>query len=102
VITSSLTQIFNQSLLTGVFPDDFKVTIISPIFKSESKLECNNYRPLSVLSVVAKVLKNLYQINCQQEAYSHNNRQVLGRKTQQKHRFKILLRSGLLTWTKDI
>jgi hypothetical protein len=52
VITSSLPQIFNQSLLTGVFPDDFKVAIISPIFKSESKLECNNYRPISVLSVL--------------------------------------------------
>ena len=57
VITSSLTQIFNQSLLTGVFPDDLKVAIISPIFKSERKLECNNYRPISVLSVVAKVFE---------------------------------------------
>ena len=59
VITSSLTQIFNQSLLTGVFPDDFKVAIISRIFKSESKLECNNYMPISVLSVVAKVFEKL-------------------------------------------
>jgi hypothetical protein len=45
--------------LTGVFPDDLKVAIISPIFKSESKLECNNYRPISVLSVVAKVFEKL-------------------------------------------
>jgi hypothetical protein len=45
--------------LTGVFPDNFKVAIISPIFKSESKLECNNYRPISVLSVVAKVFEKL-------------------------------------------
>ena len=55
VITSSLTYIFNQSLLTGVFP----IAIISPIFKSESKLACNNYRPISVLSVVAKVFEKL-------------------------------------------
>jgi hypothetical protein len=34
VITSGLTKIFNQSLSTGVFPDDFKVAIILPIFKS--------------------------------------------------------------------
>ena len=32
VITSSLTYIFNQSLLTGMFPNDLKVAIISPIF----------------------------------------------------------------------
>ena len=55
VITSSLTYIFNQSLLTCVFPNDLKVAIVSPIFKSESKLECNNYRPISVL--VAKVFE---------------------------------------------
>ena len=60
VITSSLTQIFNQSLLTGIFPDDFKVAIISPIFKSESKLECNNYRSFSS-DVTAAIL--VYQNN---------------------------------------
>ena len=46
-------------LLTGLLPNNFKVAIISPIFKSESKLECNNYRPISVLSAVAKVFEKL-------------------------------------------
>ena len=58
-ITTGLTEIFNQSIASGVFPNDFKVAIISPIFKSESRLECNNYRPISVLSVVAKVFEKV-------------------------------------------
>ena len=59
VIDSSQTKIFNQSLLNVVFPDDFKIAIISQILKSESKLECNNYRPIPVLSAISKVFKKL-------------------------------------------
>ena len=32
---------------------------ISPIHKRESKTECSNYRPMSVISVVAKVFEKL-------------------------------------------
>jgi hypothetical protein len=37
VITKTLTQIFNKSVLLGKFPDDMKVAIISPIYKTGSK-----------------------------------------------------------------
>ena len=43
----------------GIFPDDFKIAIISPIHKSDSKLICENYRPISVLSCVAKIFEKL-------------------------------------------
>ncbi len=33
IITKSLTQIFNKSILVGKFPDDLKIAIISPIYK---------------------------------------------------------------------
>ena len=41
--------------MTGIFPNDLKVAIISPIHKSGCKTRCNNYRPVSVLSAVAKI-----------------------------------------------
>ena len=59
VIAPTLTKIFNQSITTGIFPEDLKVSIISPLHKTGSKVECNNYRPISVLSAVAKVLEKL-------------------------------------------
>ena len=54
IITKSLTQIFNKSILVGKFPDDLKIAIISPIYKTGNK---TNYRPISVLSVVAKIFE---------------------------------------------
>ena len=54
-ISKSLRKIFNLSLQTEIFPDDWKLTMVSPIFKEDSKTECGNYRLISVISTVAKV-----------------------------------------------
>ena len=62
VIALFLTHIFNQSINTGIFPEDLKTAIISPIYKSGSKTECCNYRPISVLSTVAKILEKLISV----------------------------------------
>ena len=62
VIAPFLTHIFNQSINTGIFPEDLKTAIISPIYKSGSKNECCNYRPISVLSTVAKILEKLISV----------------------------------------
>jgi hypothetical protein len=47
--------VFNQSLKTGIFPDDWKIAKVTPIHKSEEKTQCGNYRPISVISVTPKV-----------------------------------------------
>ena len=52
IIALSLVHTFNASIMTGIFPNDLKVAIISPIHKSGCKTQCNNYRPISVLSAV--------------------------------------------------
>jgi hypothetical protein len=59
VITKTLTQIFNKSVLLGKFSDDMKVAIISTIYKTGSKTETTNNRPVSVLSVVAKIFEKI-------------------------------------------
>lgn len=71
VISPSLTFIFNTSINAGVFPDDLKVAIISPIHKAGCKIECTNYRPISVLSAVAKIFERL--ITQQLETYLESN-----------------------------
>ena len=58
-ISESLVNIFNLSLQSGIFPDDWKLARITPIYKDGSKTEWGNYRPISAISIVAKVLEKL-------------------------------------------
>ena len=55
----SLTGIFNQSLVTGIFPSDWKMAKESPIFKNGFKSDLKNYRPISVIPTVAKIFEQI-------------------------------------------
>ncbi len=59
LISRPLTMIFNSSLQKGIFPDVWKVAKVTPIFKSGSKSEANNYRPISVISVFSRILERI-------------------------------------------
>ena len=58
-ITKSLTAIFNRSMSTGIFPCSWKVARVSPIYKNGIKSNMDNYRPISVISVIAKTMEKL-------------------------------------------
>ena len=55
-ISLQLTKIFNLPFATGVVPSGLKVI---PIHKKESKLKCSNYRSISLLSNLDKILQKL-------------------------------------------
>ena len=57
VICYSLAYICNLSLATSVFPSEWKKAKVIPVFKSGSKTNVGNYRPISVLSIVSKVIE---------------------------------------------
>ena len=59
LICISICKIFNCSLTTGIFPDDWKCDKVTPLFKQGSSSDMNNYRPISVISVVAKVFEGI-------------------------------------------
>ena len=54
-----MVDIFNLSLRTARFPDDWKLAKVTPVFKDGNRNDCGNYRPISVISVVAKVFEKL-------------------------------------------
>ena len=56
VICPTLTKIFNRSLQQGIFPEELKTDFVSPI-KNGDKSDCINYRPISILSTIAKILE---------------------------------------------
>lgn len=55
----SISKIFNCSLTRGVFPDDWKSAKVTPLLKQGSSSDMNNYRPISVISAVAKVFERI-------------------------------------------
>ena len=57
VLSEPLCVLFNKSLSLGVLPDDWKVALISPIYKGGDKHKPVNYRPISLTSVVVKLLE---------------------------------------------
>ena len=48
VVAPSLTHIFNKSLCTSIYPKDWKMANVTPIYKNGAKRDLNNYRPISV------------------------------------------------------
>ena len=45
--------------MTGIFPAVLKIAKVVPVFKKDSKLDYSNYRPISLLSNIEKILEKL-------------------------------------------
>ena len=58
-ISMPLTILFNKSSTSGRFPDALKLTKVIPIYKKDSKLSVVNYRPISLLSNINKIIEKL-------------------------------------------
>ena len=59
VLAGSLSQLFNMSMSLGLFPDDWKIARVAPIYKDGSEDETSNYRPISVLPVISRLFEKL-------------------------------------------
>ena len=58
-ISLPLAEIFNQSILTGIYPAKFKLAKVVPVFKDDDDTLPENYRPISLLSIYNPIyLKN--------------------------------------------
>ena len=58
-IAPSLCKLFNKSLSTHTFPDIWKLANVIPIYKKNDPKKVENYRPVSLLSNVAKIMEKL-------------------------------------------
>lgn len=58
-VVTPLTHIFNKCFSSGKFPNVLKDSIVIPVFKSGERDSITNYRPISLLSTLAKILEKI-------------------------------------------
>ena len=76
-LLKAVTTTVNQSLTTGIFPDNLKLAEVIPLFKKGDPTSINNYRPISLLSALSKIFERVIynQIN---NYFTLNNRYYEG------------------------
>ena len=57
IIAPSLCKLFNRSLGEGYIPSEWKLANVVPVYKKDEKDHVENYRPISLLCVISKVLE---------------------------------------------
>ena len=64
-IVKPLTHVINISITSGCVPADLKLARVVPLYKKKNKIDCGNYHPVSILSIVSKVFERVVynQIN---------------------------------------
>ena len=62
-----ITHIINLSIDTNTVPDELKFAKVKPLFKKNSRLDVGNYRPVSILCIVSKILERAVYV--QMEKY---------------------------------
>jgi len=58
-IAKPIEILVNKSLESGVVPDLLKLAKVIPIYKSKNKQLLNNYRPISLLPIISKILEKI-------------------------------------------
>ncbi|KAL0810050.1 hypothetical protein ABMA28_010870 [Loxostege sticticalis] len=62
LISTKLAECFNKLFDDATFPDTMKIAKVTPIFKSGLKTDPGNYRPISVLPALSKILEKTLHV----------------------------------------
>ena len=58
-IAPYLRDLFNKCIQTGLYPTEFKIAKVTPVYKKAQRDSVTNYRPISVLSNLSKIFETL-------------------------------------------
>ena len=58
-LASPITDLCNLSISLSSFPDDCKIAKLKPLYKKEAKTKPKNYRPISLLPLISKVIEKV-------------------------------------------
>ena len=70
-LAKPLSLIFNTSFVTGCIPDEWKLASVVPVHKKNDKCCVDNYRPISLTSLVMKVFERCINRELYSACLSH-------------------------------
>ena len=59
IVVESLCDMFNKSIVSGTFPSEWKHAKVIPVHKGKERDDMINYRPISLISAIAKIFERL-------------------------------------------
>ena len=72
ILALPLAQICNLSISLSVFPDKCKIAKLKPLFKKGSTTEPKNYRPISLLPLISKLIEKVIHDQTQKFLLENN------------------------------
>ena len=57
VLVKPITTIVNQMIVTGIFPDNLKISKVIPLYKEKDQTLLSNYRPIALLPSISKIFE---------------------------------------------
>ena len=72
ILASPLTDLCNLSISLSSFPDECKVAKLKPLYKKETKTKPKNYRPISLLPLISKIIERI--IHSQTQSFLDENK----------------------------
>ena len=58
-LAAPITTLYRKSIATGEVPSQWKIATVTPVFKKGDKANPANYRPVSLTSIVCKLLERI-------------------------------------------
>ena len=100
VLVPSITKLVNLSLSQGVFPSQFKKAVVTPLLKKSNldKNELKNYRPVSGLCFMSKLVERIVATQVKKHLEMHN----LGNDLQSAYKSGHSTETALLSIKNDI
>ena len=71
-ILEPLKKIFNLSIQTNTIPDNMKIEIIKPLYKTNDKQQISNYRSISLLPQISKIFEKIICNRLSKYVFKHN------------------------------
>ena len=70
VIAPTVTPLVNLSLSTGIVPCDWKMAHVFPLYMSGGHESTDNYRPISILPILSKIIEKAVNVQLQRNKCS--------------------------------